>query len=247
MTRPDETEAVHSEAVHPACRATISRLQAVLDGDLSADVLEADPHAHACPPCRERIEAARLLVALLAAADEVAPPAGSTARILAAIAADRRDRRRRLSLARAGGLAAVLTAAAALAVWLGRPLDRPPLTDPTPAHADARTPPQIAPPPRPAAKPRPLRLDEELSRAGLALLETPRPWADSLAQAPALLGRITEVLTLPPPDSDPVPTRLLADWPTVTRAGLEPLSGTAQKAFARLLRDVESVSPKPKS
>src|SRR5437763_757154 len=50
----------------PACEPTVARLQAVLDGDLPADALDADPHPAACPTCAERIRAARLMLAMLA-------------------------------------------------------------------------------------------------------------------------------------------------------------------------------------
>ena len=57
-----------------------------------------------------------------------------------------------------------------------------------------------------------------------------------------MLSKLTDALTRPPPAGRLEPARKsLADLPDAARAGLEPVTGTAQKAFARLLRDVGAV------
>src|SRR4051794_26454018 len=104
------------ELIPPACEPTVARLHAVLDGDLPADVLDADPHPATCSTCAERIRAARLLLTALAEPPESMPlPAGLTNAILAGVRADRRKRlRQRVGLA-VGGLAAAATVV--VAVW----------------------------------------------------------------------------------------------------------------------------------
>jgi hypothetical protein len=111
MTLPFEPE-----PVAPACEPTVERLQRVLDGDMAADALDADPHAAVCPVCRERIRAARLLLTALAEpADPFLAPTGLTEAILAGVRADRRRVARRRALVAVGGLA--VAAAVVLAVW----------------------------------------------------------------------------------------------------------------------------------
>jgi hypothetical protein len=203
--------------------------------------LDDDPHAAECPTCHDRIRAARLLLAVLAAPPATVPfPAGLTESILAGVRTDRRARSRRRILIAAGGFAAA--AAVVLAVWLGRPGEapRPPIV---PSHETVRQEPEPAPAPRPA------RIGPELAKAGGALLDTSRAIAEPATSAPRVFASLADVLTPPPVqpmDGDLGQVRLsLAEIPEVARAGLEPVTDSAQKAFARLIRDVSAVRPNP--
>jgi hypothetical protein len=92
-----------------------------------------------------------------------------------------------------------------------------------------------------------VRIGDELTRASLALRDSSRPLTEPAAVAPQLVVRLTDTLTRPLlADPDFAPARL-GDLSQAARTGLEPITGTAQKAFARLLRDVNAVTTKPKS
>lgn len=229
----------------PSCRPTTDRLQQVLDGAELIAALEADPHLAGCPVCRERVAAARRLLSLTAARRPPAPPPGLSVRLLRAVSADRRYRlrRRRVAFILGGGLAAAAAVLVAVSVLTSAS---------APQSASV---PQVAVGPRPEPEPaprslpehRPLRLGEELARAGTVLLEAPRPLAGTVARAPTVLESLTGQVSPPAWNLDNEPTRALAELPAVTRAGLEPVADAAQKALARLLRDVAGLSPKPKS
>jgi hypothetical protein len=106
------------------------------------------------------------------------------------------------------------------------------------------------PPPETAPEPRPVRIGDEFSKAGMALLDAPKSIADSTSAAPQVIAKVTDALTRPAPVVDvELPRTAIAEIPDMARAGLEPVTGTAQKAFARLLHDVGTVriSAKPKS
>ncbi|MBY0461510.1 MAG: hypothetical protein K2V38_29685, partial [Gemmataceae bacterium] len=64
-----------SESPPPECTPTLDALQRVLDGeaDTTLDALAAGRHARACPTCRERLRAAQMLLAVLAAPPEPTP------------------------------------------------------------------------------------------------------------------------------------------------------------------------------
>ena len=70
-----------------------------------------------------------------------------------------------------------------------------------------------------------------------------------MAVAPKVFDVLTGPFRLPAPPADPMANALeparksLAELPVAARAGLEPVTGTAEKAFARFLRDVGSVTP----
>lgn len=229
----------------PTCRPTTDRLQQVLDGAELIAALEADPHVAGCPVCRGRVAAARWLLGLTADRRPVTPPPGLTGRLLRAVSADRRYRfrRRRAAFLIGGGLAAAAAALVAVSVLTPPP---PPQAAPV-SQVATRPRPELAPPPRPVPEHRSLRLGEELARAGTVLLEAPRPLAGTLARAPTVLESLTGQVPPPAWNLDGEPARAWAELPAVTRAGLEPVADAAQKAFARLLRDVAGLSPKPKS
>jgi hypothetical protein len=244
---------------------------AELTGDLTVDALDADPHLATCADCRERVAAARLLVSVLATpAAPTKPPAELTNRILDALAADgveqpgsdagtpgtarsSRPARRRWAFAFVG---LALAASVALVVWLRWPADTgtPDTANTQPGNGGNSNPapaPAPVPEPQPNTNPKPLRIGDELSKAGLALREAPRPISESAAMAPLLFSKVSDALTKPtaPGGDIETPTAALAEIPDAARTGLEPVTGTAQKAFTRLLRDVGGVqfTPKPKS
>jgi hypothetical protein len=99
------------------------------------------------------------------------------------------------------------------------------------------------------AAPRPIRIGDEIAKAEHTLLEMPKPLAESAAVAPKLLGAIGGALKLPDAPADPMAAALeparksLADLPHAAQAGLEPVAGTAEKAFKRFLSDVGAVKP----
>lgn len=258
MTPPADTFD-ESEPVPPQCRATVARIQLALDGETPAGALDADPHAGACAACRDRVGAARALLSALAApAEPVAVPAGFADRVLVAVLADAwaaprpTGVRRRVwrGAALAGLAAAVLVAVFVVLPRWDRERNRRPDTfaDVRPSIVAPPGPPEVVAP-APREKP-PVRIGPEVAKAGQALRETPQPIADSVAAAPKLFGAFAAALRVPDEPAGPMGAALeparrsLADLPDAARTGLAPVTGTAQKAFDRLLRDVAAVKPK---
>ncbi|MDB5308735.1 MAG: hypothetical protein JWO38_2937 [Gemmataceae bacterium] len=227
----------------PACGPTVDRIQAVLDGRLTADALAVDPHPAACATCRERVRAARFLFAALAEpAEPVAVPLGLTTAILAGVRADRRaGGRRRVALT--AGLAAAIVVAA----WaISRNPDLPQPVDPEAPELVERPP--GAPVPAPTVQP--IRVTDELAKTGDALRDSSRALAEPAASAPKVFAALTDSLlnTPAPPAGDPESAgQSLAEIPEAAKIGLEPVTSSAQKAFTRLLRDVGAIQPKMKS
>ncbi len=244
-------ETPDDEPVPPECRATVARIQSALDGD--ADTLAADLHPTACAACRERVRAARVLLSVLATpAEPVAVPAGFADRVVKAMWEDKHVRTRRgvyKAVAYLALAAAVLFAAFAIFdkshVVKDHGMALP--------HREIAQQPEVAPAPReklpPAPEARPIRFGEAVANTGQAIRDTPRPFAESVAVAPKVFDVLTGPFRLPAPPADPMANALeparksLAELPVAARAGLEPVTGTAEKAFARFLRDVGSVTP----
>jgi len=215
------------------CLRTTAVVHAVLDGDRPAADLDADVHAASCADCRGRVAAARVLIAALAVPPEpVAVPAGFAAGVLAAVRADRPEPKRRRLLASVGGGFAV-AASLLVAVWLMNPF------------ADRQT---VAEATRSAP---PVRVSAEFAKAGDALRESSRPITEPAAAAPKVFASLAEAMLppMPAPMGEAVaPAAVsLAELPAAARTGLEPVTGTTQKAFTRLLRDVNVFSARPKS
>lgn len=219
----------------PACEPTVARLQRVLDGDLPGAALDADPHAQACATCRGRVRAATLMLAVYPARR---PPATVPSRLTDAILAGVRADRRRRVMRRWVGAAAGLAAAVGLVAWspwmlADRPavVERPPVLEPEPGRP-------------------PVRLGAELAKAGDALKESSRAWAEPVTATPKLFAAITGSVATPAvaatPEVEPV-RQSLAELPDAARTGLEPVTGSAKKAWNRLLRDVGVVAAKSKS
>jgi hypothetical protein len=226
----------------PECAPTVARVQAALDGTVTPEALAADPHLSQCADCRARAHGMRLLLATLAAPKPaVAVPAGFADRVLAALAADRPAPAAR----RFPKVAALLALAAAvlLGVWfIARPTppadQKPAEVVKQPAPAPAPEPPEVAPAPR--AKALPVRIGAEVAKAGQAILDAPKPITDSVAVAPKLFDALAGTFKLPAPP-DPMVNVELPSLPVAARASLEPVTGTAEKAFNRFLRDVGAV------
>jgi hypothetical protein len=242
MTSPFEPE-----LVPPACEPTVERLQQVLDGELPADSLDTEMHAAGCRVCRERIRAARLLLAALSEpAEPVCVPVDLTSTILAGVRADRRRRARQRAFVAVSGLA--VAASVVLAVWWSggfRGGERPGRPDVVRHQPPART-------PEPAPAPRPMRINDEIARAGEALRDSSRTITEPAASGSKVFASFTNALArLPgnPAVADLEPARRsLAEIPVAAAAGLEPVTDSAQKALNRLLKGVGPVTPgKPKS
>lgn len=230
-----------------ACAPTHAAVQRVLDGAATAALLDADAHAAVCAECRARVAEARVLLAVLALPPEpVAVPARFADGVLSALKADRRERRRRRLTFSGGGLA-VAAAVALAVVFLNRTPEKPEFADKPPAVV-----PQTPEPPE-APAPRPVRVSAELAKAGDALRESSRPLAEPVAAAPKVVVGIAEAILPPmgaPVNDDVTPVAAsLAELPAAARTGLEPVTGTTQKAFDRFLRDIGvfQTSARPKS
>ncbi|MBA4187241.1 MAG: hypothetical protein C0467_04400 [Planctomycetaceae bacterium] len=235
------------DLIAPACRPTVDRLQLVLDGELEANAIDTDPHPAVCAACRERIAAARLVLSVLGATEAVAVPSGLTERIVSAVREDRDSRIRRRSYAAALGIPVALAASLALIAWFTDKPQQPIAWNP---QVPVEKNPEVAPAPREVAQVKPLRIGDELTKAGIALRETPKAITAPASAAPEVFAKLTNALTQPiaPMPDEMEPARsALAELPDVALSGLEPLTDTAQKAFSRLMRDVGSVSVKPKS
>jgi hypothetical protein len=235
----------------PACRATLETLQRVLDGEANWPTLDDDAHLPACPACRERIRAAQLIISTLRPhpGATTALPSHLRERILDRVNADRRARLRLRWATVAGSLAL-----AAAVLWaVGVVHYRPAVPDnaevvqqsaPVPVAV-----PLSAPAPAPPAPSERVRLSEQWAKASESLWETPKPLAESIAVAPKLIDALAAPFTKPAAMPDPMNQALeparktLAELPSVARTGLEPITGTAEKAFHRFLRDLNSVKP----
>lgn len=253
MLTPEPAFDDEHEPVAPECRGTVEALQSLLDG-AAPDTLDADTHAGACPTCRERVRAARVLLSVLTAPEEPVPvPAGFTDRVMSGVW-DSWRARRRARVRYASRVAAVFALAAAVLVAafmiVAPQKPQPQFVQDTPAPGDAGRPEPVPAPREKAPEPRPIRINDEVAKAGQAFRAAPNPLADSVAAAPKLFDAFATVLRNPVEPIEPMgdmlepARRSLAELPDAARAGLEPVTGTAQKAFDRLLRDVAAVKPK---
>lgn len=258
---PDPSENEHDPPA-PECRATVDRIQRVFDGDATPESLDADTHATACPACRERIRAARVMLAVLTAPrDPIVVPVGFADRVVMAMHKDRRVQTRRTAYratAWVAAAAAVLIAIFALTNKQSNNTNPQPIIPPV--EIAKQPDPEIAPAPReknstptpgpaPAQDPRPIHIGNEFAKTTQSILETPKPLTDSVAVAPKLFEAITNSFKLPDMAPDPMDAALeparksLTELPVAARSGLEPVTGTAEKAFKRFLTDVGAVKP----
>ena len=228
---------VEPNSISPECGPTLERVQAVLDRIHPASILASDAHPAVCSACRARVRAAVLMLKLFAEPRDVRVPVSLTNAILAGVRADRRTRSRRRAFAWVGGFAAA--ASVAFAIWFNQP---------KPVEVAVEVPIRPILKLQPAA---PMRVNEELAKAGDALRESSRTITEPAASAPRVFAALTvSLLKVPaaPVGIDLGPAgRSLSEIPDAARSGLEPVTGTAQKAFDRFLRDVTSMQPKTKS
>ncbi len=230
----------------PGCAPLMERLQLVLDGALPASALDGDVHAATCTDCRERITAARLLLGVLAESPPPSIPSGLTDSILAAVREDRNARTRSRSYAVAGGAAIAIAASLLLATWIWNRNEK---HDPPTGLRSGAVLVQKPSDPSVAPEPRPIRLGDEFSKVGQALLDAPNPFAGPGTGGPGVFERLTISLPAARPAGFEPARDALAELPDAARSGLEPVTSTTRKAFARLLRDVGGmqVSARPKS
>ncbi|AWM39029.1 hypothetical protein GobsT_27020 [Gemmata obscuriglobus] len=244
---PDFDDEHDFDRVTPECRATVEAVQSLLDGE-GPDPLDSDPHAGTCAACGERIRAARVLLAVLAARGPNPVPVGFADRVMNRVRAAERaqfrapSRRVSRTAARFALAAAVLIAAFVVATRFPKP------GAVGPNDVAEQPKPELAPETRAKAlTPHPIRINDEVAKAGQALRDTPKPFTDSVAAAPKLFEAFATALSHPvEPMGDVLePARKsLAELPDAARTGLEPVTGTAQKAFDRLLRDVAAMKPR---
>src|SRR5262245_24164462 len=242
MTKSSENP---TPQMQPGCADLTDRLQLVLDGALTASVLDHDAHAASCPSCRERVAAARFLLNALGASSSPVPPPGLTDSILAGTREDGLARIRRRSFAIAGGAIVAIAASLLLTTWLA---DRGAQPEASPFVGD---PPEVAHGPTAAPEPHTARLSAEFAKVGQTIVDSAMPIAEPVLGAPGLLDWFTGSVSLPggaPAGFEPTRDALV-ELPDAARTGLEPVTSTTQKAFARLLRDVGGVqiSSRPKS
>ena len=226
----------------------MDRLHRVLNAEIPGTALDEDAHAASCVTCRERIAAAKLVMACVTSAEPVPTRTDFTESIVAAVLADRQIERRirfRQRTYAVGGLA--IAAAVTVALWLGGfGKSRPNAQSSNPEMANVQPAPTVNPnpvTPVPAAPARPVKLGEEFAKAEHALVNSSKPLTDPASVAPKVLVRLTDVLTRPAepaPEFEPARKSLL-ELPDAARTGLEPVTSTTQKAFARLLHDVGAV------
>jgi predicted anti-sigma-YlaC factor YlaD len=224
----------------PECAPTVARIQQALDGE-PVD-FATDAHATACPACRDRVRGIAQLLALGSAPTEPVP-AGFTERVLTALQSERASAPRR-ALVRYSVWAA-LAAALLVGVYFALATNRPPEVPQQPKPSDlVKSEPDVAPAPRE----RPVRIGDAVAHAGQSLLDAPKPLAESVAVAPKLLDALSGPFAWPaakPMGADVLePARqAVLELPTAARDALEPVTGTAAKAYARFLRDLGTVKP----
>jgi hypothetical protein len=241
-------------SVPPACRQSTVLLQRVCDNELPASSLDTDSHLAVCSVCRERIAAAKhVLAALSSPIDATTPQPNLTDKIVAAvlgnfeITCQTRLRRRVYTLS--GGLA--IAAGLLLAVWYVwvRDGNRSAHESETVKAPAPRTEPIANSEPETTPVQRPVRLGDEFYKAEQALLGSSKPITEPVAVAPQVLAKLTDALTRPSghvPEPEAAGFSLL-EIPDAARSGFQPVASTTQKAFARLLHDVGAVqiSAKP--
>src|SRR5579872_5074677 len=250
MTNMKQTADFNSEdrSPPPACRETIAQLQRVFDNELPGSVLDGDTHQISCSDCRQRIAAAKLLLMALSRLGSV-PNANPqlTDKIVSAVLMDnatlRSVRFQRRVFALTAGLA--IAAGVLLAIWQ-------PWVNNSNSDQDANNVVKVEPgnqepsassKTQMAATASPVRLGDEFSKAEQALLGSSKPITEPVAAAPEVLAKLTDVLTRPSePAPEFEPARMsLIDIPEAARSGLQPVTSTTQKAFARLLHDMGAV------
>jgi hypothetical protein len=252
MPTPDDTLADELDPVAPQCRPTVDAIQSALDGE--AEALAADAHPLTCATCRERVRAAlvllrcwrprrrrskcppgfadRVLVAAWHRTPGSGPPPAAGAALRPGWPAGPPRSCSRCSWSPRGG---------------ARAGAEPPNDTFTGVHPAPAARPEPAPAPREKAPP--VRIGDEVARPGSRCAARRSRSPTSVAVAPVLLDAFAGAFR---PPAGPLPMgealeparKSLAELPDAARTGLEPVTGTAQKALDRLLRDVAAVKPR---
>jgi len=229
------------ESVIPTeCGPTLERIQSVLDRIHPPLILDRDPHPASCGACRQRVRAARLLLQQFAEPTPIPVPLDLANSTLNRLKRDRIARAKKKGLLLACSFMAV---SVALVIWGSWP---------SPQNVAMNVPEPMSLPRGPTpTPPAPIRVNEELAKAGEALRESTKTITEPAASAPRVFAALTDSLFKAPAASanfDLGPAgKSLSEIPDAARSGLEPVTGTAQKAFNRLLRDVSVLQPKTKS
>ncbi len=241
------------ELTSDACQLAMERLQQFLDGqfesELSDTSLETDSHLAGCIACRERVALARLVCATLAKPSTVAVPPELSARIVAAVSEVQPVPAPRWRSASALGVIAAIAASLLLAGWYFTRSPEAPMPTPNAGSDLAQTPNNAVINTPNVPEPPPLRLGDELAKAGSAIRFTQDSITLPLTGGSTLVAKLTDQLITPTnPASEPEPAQTgLSAIPDATLSSLEPVTNTARKAFSRLVQDVGFVSIKPKS
>jgi len=233
-----------SDATPAECRATLERLQSVLDGEAQADLLRNDLHPRTCGDCRERLQAARVFVKAMAPGTASNPTfAFPVEAILASVAEDRASRARSHRARTAVGMALAAGVMIALIFW--------------PEAGPVAGPPQIVEKVKPVDSPAavPPRMEDAFADAGEAIQGLGRMFSEPSLPSTELLAPFSRALGQPLPspmatDFEPAASSLAA-LPEAALSSLEPLTGSATRVFTRFIQDVSAMpttaAPKQKS
>lgn len=222
------------------CDAYEAVVQRVLDREIGPEAL-ADSHAAACPGCRRLAAAAAVFATGLDRIRTRGPvEVARTDRIAAAAVNDFRYRRRVAWASRATGVALAASVFIAVAAYLPRLGDGPPV------QRTVSGVPQISPDPSPT--PTPDRVGDRVVDATAALASITKK-ATERTLMPRMLIPTPERVALPDAELtstvEPA-TESLATVSQSAKSGIEPMTTGAKRAMNLFLRDT-GIAPKPKS
>ncbi len=194
-------------------------LQEVLDGaEPDTPLVE---HLVACPVCRDLYESALALRKGIADMPRPEPTAGLTDRVVTSVLFDRKQRQRqRQTWSRVAGLAASMLVALFVSEYRSQPASKTEKTVPTP--------PEVS-----------VSLRKTVLDAGSAVVERARRQVGETIDSTLRLVQ--------PLDSEPTPEPLVGPLQEASQgvtASLEPMTGSARRAFALLVRDLSPGGPR---
>lgn len=219
------------DPARPGCAAGQAALQRLLDGEPAWDTPEAAAHRASCTDCREELALAGSLARLPA---DVVVPAGLTDRVVSSAVAAHRRRR----VLRYGGIGVALAASVLVAVVAFRPWET---KEPQPGPV-AVLPPKPEPvPPQPAPAP-PKPLGESVAEARDALVSLTKRTANETRDQSALLVPAPK---MPEPTDPAEGLEPLADARTGAARSVEPIAGSARRAFNFFLKAADPPDRRP--